>query len=297
MEIDKIWPDSIIMKANFKAFKSGEIFKHSQVQSRFFVWCKSGHGRIIVNSRDFELNAGDYFFLPWCHRIDYHASDDNPFAINCLHLIPRYPRDRRVLFRIFHSHYAQSEEYQIRRDAALPGFEGIIHGRLAPYNPLILLSEFIIARFLQVPKNEDLMRRLAGLFVHELIVQTSTHGHRVRIRKSEDFPWPLRQMMDAIEILVEEPIPNEILQYYSKKSIPTIHRLFKRYLNMTPRNWINQRKILHAADLISNSELTMTEVANRICINDKFYFSRLFKKHMKITAAEYRRLYQYSRQS
>ena len=129
------------------------------------------------------------------------------------------------------------------------------------------------------------MRNLAKLFIYEFLCQTSKNNREIKIKKAEDFPLPLRRMIDAIEILLEESVTYELLMFHSKKSIPTIHRLFQKYLHMTPREWINKRK------------LSIAEAAGRVCINDKYYFSRLFKKHMKITAGEYRRRYQTDEQN
>ncbi len=289
MKLTEIWPDAIILRANYKAFQSGKILHHPQVQSRYFVWCKSGSGHIVVNGTKFPLNAGNYFFLPWNHQITYHASIDNPFAINCIHVIPQYPRDHRVAFLVYHSNEGQKEEYSVRKNLPLPGYDSIISGRLTRGNPLILLSEFIIARYMQVPKEEEEMRSLARLFIYEMIVQCSSNAQKLNLRRAEELPLPLKNMVDAIEAMLEETIPTSCLPFYSNKSMPTVNRLFKKHLQMTPRNYINQRKIYHAAYLLLNSEYNIAEIAERLCFKDKFYLSRLFKKFMNTTPTNYRR--------
>lgn len=288
MQLYEIWPDAILLRANYKAFQSGQVLHHPQVQSRYFVWCKSGSGWLVVNGRKFPFHAGDYFFLPWNHQITYHASIDNPFAVNCIHIIPQYPRNRKPLFWIYHASEAQNEEYCIRRDLPLSGYDSIMFGKLTRGNPLILLSEFIIARYMQVPREDAEMRYLAKLFIYEMTVQCSGKVRKWHMPHTEEFPTPLKNMLEAIEAMLEEPIPTSCLPFYSNKSMPTVNRLFRKYLRMTPRNYINQRKIYHGAYLLLSSEYNITEIAERLCFHDKFYFSKLFRKVMNTTPTAYR---------
>jgi AraC-like DNA-binding protein len=81
-----------------------------------------------------------------------------------------------------------------------------------------------------------------------------------------------------------------IHEHYSDKltvkSISTLYgissqyliRLFKKKLGITPLQYINQVRILHAKELIRNSFMNFKEITYEIGLENPEYFSRLFKK-------------------
>lgn len=61
-------------------------------------------------------------------------------------------------------------------------------------------------------------------------------------------------------------------------SAPYTARLFKKNLNMTVTEYINAQKLYYACELIKNTNMNISEIADYLGYNDLFYFSRLFKK-------------------
>ena len=108
---------------------------------------------------------------------------------------------------------------------------------------------------------------------------------------SGKIPIGLQEMLSFIEHHLEQPISAEILARWSGLSAPSVFRLFRHYLGQTPGNYIYHRKVLHAARLLSSTNLSISEIAARIAISDPGYFSRLFKRHLGMSAKDYRRTY------
>lgn len=52
---------------------------------------------------------------------------------------------------------------------------------------------------------------------------------------------------------------------------------FRRRMNLTPQAYIKQARARHAADLLSETNLTISEVAHRLGYDDVFFFSHQFK--------------------
>ena len=90
---------------------------------------------------------------------------------------------------------------------------------------------------------------------------------------------------------MEQPISVEILANWSGLSESSVFRLFKQHLGQTPGDFVYHRKVLHAARLLSSTNLSIGEIANRVAIPDANYFSRLFKRHLGMSAKLYRRTY------
>lgn len=67
-------------------------------------------------------------------------------------------------------------------------------------------------------------------------------------------------------------------------------RLFKQITGMSAINYINNLRINKAVELIRISDQNMTEIAMSCGFNDSNYFSRVFKKHEKMSPLQMRKL-------
>lgn len=66
-------------------------------------------------------------------------------------------------------------------------------------------------------------------------------------------------------------------------------RLFSRYMNVSPGNYINIYRINRAIELMEKTDLTLTEIAGRIGLKDSQHFSKLFFHIIGMTPSNYRR--------
>ena len=65
--------------------------------------------------------------------------------------------------------------------------------------------------------------------------------------------------------------------------------IFKRETGKTVIEYINERKMLLAKDMIQNGNLTLGEVAERLGFENYGYFSRCFKKHFNTSPKSYQK--------
>jgi AraC family transcriptional regulator len=69
-----------------------------------------------------------------------------------------------------------------------------------------------------------------------------------------------------------------------------LSREFHKHFQMTIGEYIRKRRIEHASELLSNSELSMAEIASICGFSDQSHFCSLFKKHSGMTPAKFRNL-------
>ncbi|MCA0754803.1 bifunctional transcriptional activator/DNA repair enzyme AdaA [Paenibacillus sp. N4] len=69
-----------------------------------------------------------------------------------------------------------------------------------------------------------------------------------------------------------------------------LHRTFKRVTGLTPVEYIRQRRIGKAKELLLSTELSVAEAGACAGLPNASYFITLFKKITGLTPAEYRRL-------
>ncbi|RKN84473.1 AraC family transcriptional regulator [Paenibacillus ginsengarvi] len=68
-------------------------------------------------------------------------------------------------------------------------------------------------------------------------------------------------------------------------------RSFQHYVGHSPKRWIIKRKIDLASQLLLQSSDSVKQIARGIGFADEYYFHRLFRRTMGMTATEYRHKY------
>ena len=70
--------------------------------------------------------------------------------------------------------------------------------------------------------------------------------------------------------------------YYSK--------MFIKHIGTSPRDYFVRLRLQNAAILLTQSDMSITEIAASVGYNDPLYFSRIFKKNFSLSPAAYRQL-------
>ncbi|MFI4911845.1 MAG: AraC family transcriptional regulator [Sedimentisphaeraceae bacterium JB056] len=65
-------------------------------------------------------------------------------------------------------------------------------------------------------------------------------------------------------------------------------RLFKKYTQKTPLNYLQKLKMNRASVMLIETNLSIAQIAYLFSFNDQFYFSKVFKKTYGISPQEYR---------
>jgi len=75
----------------------------------------------------------------------------------------------------------------------------------------------------------------------------------------------------------------------SHRSLSTFKRDFKQQFNQSPGKWLSQRRVHYAANLVVNSNLSVSQVAFESGFEDLSHFSRVFKEIMGSNPSEYKK--------
>ena len=69
-------------------------------------------------------------------------------------------------------------------------------------------------------------------------------------------------------------------------SVSQFKQKFKRIVGISPRNYINKKKI-NFSKMLLLKDISVTEVAMQLNFNTSSYFSTVFKKYTTMTPSEY----------
>jgi signal transduction histidine kinase/ligand-binding sensor domain-containing protein/DNA-binding response OmpR family regulator len=104
-----------------------------------------------------------------------------------------------------------------------------------------------------------------------------------------------QKFLDTINRIIEKNFDNpsfniNILAKELTLSRSSLYTKFEALTGMTPNDYVLQRKLKKAADLLKNNTvLNVTEISDRLGFGSPRYFSRCFKKQFTQSPAEYRK--------
>lgn len=155
-------------------------------------------------------------------------------------------------------------------------------------------SYFIVTRLIEELSNDNLYSDdLSLCYLKELIIQM------LRLDNSHFHSKPTTNMQQTYE----NELLNDILLYiddniYEKISVSTLcdhfcistsmlHSLFRKNMNNTAKNYINELKLSKSKELIRNSTHTLSEISEMLGFSSIHYFSKKFKSYFNISPTEY----------
>ena len=71
-------------------------------------------------------------------------------------------------------------------------------------------------------------------------------------------------------------------------SLQHFRRRWKQLFQLSPDQWLRQKRLLHARGLLSSTHKTIDAIAHEVGYDDRRYFARIFRRHFDMTPTEYR---------
>jgi AraC family transcriptional regulator, exoenzyme S synthesis regulatory protein ExsA len=85
------------------------------------------------------------------------------------------------------------------------------------------------------------------------------------------------------------PVTLKDLAYLSGRSLSGFKRDFSFQYNMPPSQWIRERRLAKAKELLTKTEMTVTDICFESGFENVSHFSRLFKEHYGYSPSTYRK--------
>lgn len=146
------------------------------------------------------------------------------------------------------------------------------------------LSDFYILKMDSMTTTED----IAAL--HDSMVLDFT-GKMLLIKKQSIISKSITMCIEYVYNHIHDRITIEDLAAYTDLSPSYLSRLFKKELGISVSDYIRQKKIDKAQNLLKYSDFTPVEIANYLSFSSQSHFIQTFEKMVGMTPKKYRDRY------
>ncbi|SEN31088.1 AraC family transcriptional regulator [Lihuaxuella thermophila] len=233
-----------------------------------------GSGTVVWQGRSYRVGPRELFFLDLNQEHRYFADPDDPWEVLWVHFGgPQSAAYYQLLegrsSPVYHvSHPVQVEAY----------FRRLYH--LFGHRPIGM---------------EPRASALINCILTEMIVTRMESGVTQPGLDVPQYPDAIRRAIYYMEHHFHEPLKlNEIAQ---KALLSPFHfsRLFKQSTGYSVMEYLLKFRLTQAKQLLVETQLTISEIAEKVGFSDQSYFGKVFKRYEKLTPKEFRLTYSKSR--
>jgi transcriptional regulator GlxA family with amidase domain len=130
---------------------------------------------------------------------------------------------------------------------------------------------------------EDLANAVADQLIYSSI-RTDQDTQRLSVPTRIGVRHPkLSQVIQMMETNIEEPISPSLLAKYVGMSTRQLERLFRRYLNRSPKRYYMELRLQKARNLLMQTDMSVINVALACGFASPSHFSKCYRAHYHTT--------------
>jgi AraC-like DNA-binding protein len=220
----------------------------------------SGKGYVICGDKEYEVEENDVYLIHPGMKHRYGSDANNPYEkmwINFFSgvftdIISAYGLSNRVVFKA-----ANCKEL---------------------FAKLLDLAEIY-------SDNEDIYLQVSQI-IFEIIL------HLVANCEKPNISTTAIKVKEILDQSIYRKVTMEKLCKEMHLSKSQICREFKKYFDMTPYQYLLNRRITIAQNLLTKTTFSIKQISDSLCFADEYHFSNVFKKHNGMSPLTYRRAYE-----
>lgn len=226
--------------------------------------CKSGEGTLRVNDKTFIIEKGAFFYL-----------------------MPNSP----------HEYYGNTDEWEVRWIAFSGNqidniltelkFDDTKVGTLSNMDKIEAAFKKI---FVTLKSEDNSGKYIASSILYEILVEFYTMLNEIHENETSEG----NSIINSIKLYIDEHynqnITLEELSEIANITPQYLCKLFKRYLNLRPFQYITMKRIQYAKKMLLDYTLSVNDIAHLVGFSDCSYFCAIFKKYEMISPTQFRGL-------
>jgi AraC family transcriptional regulator of arabinose operon len=229
------------------------------------IYCVGGKGEISLNKTVYAVPADHFFIIPAGMAHAYHSDELNPWSIYWIH----FSGNKSGVFARF-----ACQPLPIGRSKT---------SRIS--DRVDLFAE--IFRNLDRGFSSETLEYVNLCLPH--LLASFTHLSQFRLIRESGEKDPVAQSINFMLENVTKKLKLEEIASETSLSASHYSRLFLNRTGHSPIDYFIQLKIQRSCRLLDNPRWMIADVAREMGFDDQFYFSRVFRKVMAMSPAEYRK--------
>ncbi len=227
-----------------------------------FEYVEKGRGVLSVDGRDYPVEAGDVYIVPNCGKRTYRTDPAAPWTKHWFNVSGPLVTDLLRLYGL--------EETRVVRKFARPELFTSGLDRLRQHPELAHLP---------------LGPEIIGAIIAQLAADAQAEND-VEVPIGDD----ARLLRDFLEKQLFRPMPglDAMGKVLSRSNVQTI-RIFRRDFGETPYQYLLNRKLAAAQELLQCTRRTVKQISADLCFANEYYFSGVFKRKTGLSPAIYRK--------
>lgn len=224
--------------------------------------CIGGEGILKVNDTTYTISRGSFYFLTANTPHEYYSTSGN-WEVEWIVLSGNQSDDILSELRLDQTLVVKSNSIEMIEDL----YQKIITTLKSDDNVGVVISSGILYEI------------LGHLF--QIVYQ----NHR---EENSEIHYKINKVKLYIDDHYNQEISLEELSSLVDITPQYLCRIFKKYTNLRPFQYITMKRIQKAKILLSDNKLSVNEIARLVGFNDCSYFCSIFKKNEMMSPTEFR---------
>lgn len=260
-----LFPTSI----GFFSFADGHYFDRPKgIDENIVIGCISGSGKCKIGDKEWQLKGNELIFLPKSTPHAYESCPVNPWTIMWCHYVGEQCSD-----------YHQS--LNISANAPLMRVSSISE-LMTSFEEVYELTQTGYSRKTQFGLSASLGRFLSQCALYRRSLNAPRRQTEEKIY--ETVMYMKKNLHRRIALSDLAMISGLTPTYYSQ--------LFKINMEIAPIELLAELRMQEACNKLKTTSDSISKISASLGYSDAFYFSKVFRKHQKISPSHYRKKFQ-----
>jgi len=241
--------------------QSWNIRTHGAPFHKFYFFLE-GHCQITIENQIYDVSPGDWFFIPAGTHHSYTELPETGFTKHWIHF-DLYPNDS--LPQLLHLTH-RIQEHDLRETAEM-------FAQLSQYNASNSLTDMLRAKAALLA----LLCRYIDLSGSDSLPVLSEEDRRIN------------EVLTYIHKHLSQPLSNDLLASLCHLHPNHFIRFFAKKTGQSPASYVLRRRMELARQLLIQSDLPVSHIAEQVGLPDQSHFSRLFRNTFAMTPTQCRK--------
>jgi AraC-like DNA-binding protein/mannose-6-phosphate isomerase-like protein (cupin superfamily) len=234
------------------------------IDQNILIYCLEGQGMVKIKEEEYELNPGDFILIPAGTAHHYAANEANPWTIYWVHFKGHMATNIINTFQEKNSSYKGAINYQ---DSRIRLFEDMYSNLEMGYSR----------------DNLCYINMCLPYFLTSFIFNAN-YNMADKKRSNDTINCSINFMQKNIDkMLTLDSLAESVHLSASHFSF-----LFRKKTGFSPIEHFNHLKVQKACQYLLFTDLRIKEIADKLGMEDQYYFSRMFTKIMGMSPVAYR---------